>query len=844
MYGRGAEQAGGCGMDSIAFPGRKGAVGWLRERWLTPARWVGLLGLVLLLGNGGAGYTRAVTVAEPATLSSPASAEKPGSGVFGSYKLALAIGEVLLLVGLALASLILVLDRRRLHAERDKLQVHVTELNHDKQQLDARLDRQRQHEERLRERERRFRMLVRSAPVGIFLTDAEGNCLYVNDCWCQLTGLTSEQAVGSGWFQALHPDDHDRVLQAWRLAVEACSEFVAEHRFQSASGRIAWLNTRAVPLRSREGRLNGYLGANADIADLKRAEETLRASEARFRNYFELPLVGIALTGPDKRWLEVNDRLCEMLGYSRAELRQLSWAGLTHPDDLDAEVAQFERVISRRVDGYSFDKRFIRKDGAILYASISCRCVRRSNGMVDYFVTVLQDISERRQAEEQIRYLSCHDMLTGLSNRVLFADRLEQAVRRASRDHSLVGVMLVDLDRFKMINDALGHALGDRLLQEVAAQLLNCVRQCDTVCRQGGDEFTVLLPELSSPEEAARVAQRILEAVARFYHIEGHELHASCSIGISLHPRDGNSAESLLKNADVALYRAKDQGRNNYQFYQSGATLFSHERLNLEVSLRHAMERAQMVLYYQPKWDFRANAVTSAEALVRWNHPDKGLVPPARFIPIAEDSGLVLSLGEWVMREAVCQIGELHRSGFPGLRVAVNLSGRQFQQANLVDMVHGLLAETSFDPECLELELTESILMQNTEHNIMTLKALKTLGVRIAIDDFGTGYSSLGYLKRFPVDVLKIDRAFVSDIPASSSNAAIVDAIVTLAHGLDLKVVAEGVETAEQAVFLRAYDCDEGQGFYFGHPLPLAEFRAALVQDRLRAAATTAPPAG
>ena len=707
-------------------------------------------------------------------------------------------------------------------------------------ELEAEIERLQKNLETQRDSEQRFRTLTQQLPVGIFMADLQGECRYVNDRWCQMAGLTAEQAMGLPWMQAVHPDEHDRVLEAWRQAVEEGGEFVVDHRFRSPSGRTTWLDTRAVPLRDRAGRIACYLGANTDIADLKRTEETLRASEARFRSYFELPLVGIALTGPDKRWWEVNDRLCDLLGYRRSQLLRLSWAELTYPDDLATDLAQFERVMNRRIDGFSLEKRFLRQDGALLYASVSTRCVRRSNGVVDYFVTVIQDITERKQAEEHIQHLAHYDALTGLPNRELLSDRLQQAVLRAERDHTQVGVLLVDLDHFKRINDTLGHTVGDQLLREAAQRLRECVRQCDTISRQGGDEFAIVLPDLEANDDAARMAQRILGMVAEPYQLEAHELHVSCSIGISLCPRDGRSAESLLKNADNALYQAKDMGRNNYQLYQSGATVMARERLSLENSLRHAVERQQLELYYQPKWDFHTSAITGTEALVRWNHPELGLLPPARFIPIAEDSGLVLSLGEWVLRTAVQEIGQLHQNGWSGLRVAVNLSARQFRQCDLTDLVRGLLAETDFDPTCLELELTEGILMHHTEDNIAALRAFKTMGVRIAIDDFGTGYSSLSYLQRFPVDVLKIDRSFVTDLPASDSNAAIVDAIVTLAHGLGLDVVAEGVETIEHVEFLRVHGCDEGQGYYFGRPLPLVEFQNLLAQDRIRVAAVGA----
>ncbi len=805
-------------------------------------RWVLVLVLVLLwLGWFVDGAPPVLANASASPVATESRADNPGYNRFGFW-----IGGGLIALGLAGGVLAAFLEQRhRLRRAQHQLETLNTEFNNRQEwanSLEMEIERQRKAVDSLRDSERRFRILTEQLPVGIFLTNAQGECRYVNDRWCQLAGLTAEQAAGSGWTSALHPEDRDPVLLAWRQAVENGSELVIAHRFRTPSGRETWINTRAVPLRDRAGRITGHLCAHTDIADMKRIEETLRASETRFRSYFELPLIGIALTGPDKRWWEVNDRLCEMLGYRRAQLLQLSWSELTHPEDLAVEMVQFERVMNRRIEGYSLDKRFIRQDGNLLHTSVSSRCLRRANGVIEHFVTVVQEITKRKQAEERVQHLAQYDALTGLPNRALVADRLRQALLRAGRDHTLVGVMLVDLDHFKRFNDTLGHTVGDQLLRDMAARLQQCVRECDTISRQGGDEFAILLPDLATSDDAAWIAQRMLDIVAQPCRLSDQELHTSCSIGISLYPRDGQSADVLLRNADVALYRAKDMGRNNYQFYLSGATVLSRERLNLEAHLRHAVEQRELELYYQPKWDFHVGAIRGAEALIRWNHPELGLLSPVRFIPIAEDSGLILQVGEWVLRTAVREIGQMHRDGFAGLRVAVNLSARQFRQANLADLVREVLEETEFDPACLELELTETILMNPTDDNLTTLNTFKTLGARVAIDDFGTGYSSLSYLQRFPLDVLKIDRAFVMDLPTSTSSAAIVDAILTLAHGLGMEVVAEGVETIEQLAFLRDRGCDEGQGYYFGRPLPLTEFKSLLVQDSARVAAATASP--
>ncbi|MDG4550791.1 MAG: EAL domain-containing protein [Candidatus Contendobacter sp.] len=796
---------------------------------------------LLALGLGLAGFWGGAAPA-PANASPAPVAVEFRAVDLDQNRLGFWLGGGLVALGLAGGVAALFLDQRRRLWRAQRQLASLSEETRRLAALEAENARQRQAVDSLRDSERRLRVLTEQLPVGVFLVNLQGQCRYVNDRWRQMAGLTAEQPFESGWISALHPDDRESVLAAWRQAIEGGSELLIEHRFRTSAGQETWLSTHAAPLRDSAGRVTGYLGAHTDITERKRIEETLRANELRFRSYFELPLIGIAMTGPDKRWREINGRLCEMLGYPRAQLQQLTWAELTHPEDLPTELAQFERVMNRRIESYALDKRFIRADGKLIHVHVSSRCLRRANGAVEHFVTVAQDVTERKRTEERFQNLAQYDALTGLPNRALLTDRLRQAVRRAGRDHTLVGVLLVDLDRFKRFNDTLGHTIGDQLLRDMAARLQQCVRECDTVSRQGGDEFAVLLPDLATGDDAAWIAQRMLDVVAQPCRLDDHELHATCSIGISLYPRDGRNTEILLRNADIALYRAKDMGRNNYQFYLSGATVLSRERLNLETHLRHAVKQGELELYYQPKWDFRAGAIRGAEALIRWNHPELGQLSPVRFIPIAEDSGLILQLGEWVLRTAVRDIGQLHRSGFPRLRVAVNLSARQFRQANLAELVREVLAESAFEPACLELELTETILMNPTDDNLATLKAFKDLGARVAIDDFGTGYSSLSYLQRFPLDVLKIDQTFVKDLPASTSSVAITNAILTLAHGLKLEVVAEGVETVEQLAFLRDHGCDEGQGYYFGRPTPLAEFKDLLERDRARAAATLPLP--
>ncbi len=391
--------------------------------------------------------------------------------------------------------------------------------------------------------------------------------------------------------------------------------------------------------------------------------------------------------------------------------------------------------------------------------------------------------------------------------------------------------MLIDLDRFKVINDTLGHAIGDRLLQEVAQRLTGCLREGDTVARLGGDEFMLLLPGVEHTKSTIKIVQKILETFKSPFYFNDHELHITTSIGIALYPDDGEDAQTLLKNADTALHRAKEQGRNNYQFYTSTMNATALERLSLEGKLRHALEREEFVVYYQPQVSLSTGQIVGMEALVRWRHPDLGLIPPMKFIPLAEETGLIIPLGFWVLRTACAQNKAWQKAGYPPLRVAVNLSTRLFKQQTFIQVVAQTLHETGLDPDYLELELTEGIIMENIETTITTLKELKKMGVHISVDDFGTGYSSLAYLKRFPIDTLKIDRSFVLDITTDPDDAMIAMLIINVAHHLKLRVIAEGVETKEQLAFLRSHGCDEIQGYLFSRPLPAEEF-VRLLQER------------
>ena len=424
-----------------------------------------------------------------------------------------------------------------------------------------------------------------------------------------------------------------------------------------------------------------------------------------------------------------------------------------------------------------------------------------------------------------------HDFLTDLPNRVLLNDRLQQAISLARRHGHRIAVLFLDLDRFKHINDSLGHVIGDQLLQAVARRLTACLRRSDTVGRQGGDEFVVVLSELDLPENAARSAAKLLAALTPPYRVGLHDLHVPMSIGVSIYPDDGEDAATLINNADTAMYQAKENGRNNYQFFRQEMIVRAVERQFIEGGLRVALDRQELSLHYQPKVDLRTGAIVGVEALLRWQHPDRGFIPPAQFVPIAEDSGLILPIGRWVLREACRQSRAWLDAGLPPMPMAVNISAIEFRSQDFIDSIRTVLQETKLEPQCLELELTESVLMKYAESTVSMLKALKSIGVQLAVDDFGTGYSSLSYLSQFPVDSLKVDQSFVQEISSKANDAVIVSAVISMGNSLKKRVIAEGVETREQLEFLTTAGCEEAQGYYFSAPMVAEQF-AALLEAR------------
>ncbi len=523
-------------------------------------------------------------------------------------------------------------------------------------------------------------------------------------------------------------------------------------------------------------------------------------------------------------FLEVSAAAQAVLGYAPAELMGICLETLIHPDASSSFQHEFQAVLQgqRMRD---FECRFRHKAGRDVYLTWSA--VLSADHSV--IVGVGRDVTERKQAEQRIRYLATHDGLTDLPNRNLIQDRIQQAIAHARRADRQLAVLFLDLDRFKVINDGYGHPFGDLVLKTAAERLVSLVRESDTVARQGGDEFLILLTDLRRADDAYVVAREIVEKLGQpALMVQEREIHVTGSIGVAVFPQDGDSADALIGNADVAMYRAKHLGRNTCQFFTRAMSEETQRRVNLETGLHDAVALNQLELVYQPMVSLTSGRITGCEALLRWRHPELGLVPPAQFIPIAEDSGLIVPIGDWVLHTACTQARAWHDAGLQPITVAVNLSARQFLQQDVVSWVTSTLRTTGLPPGLLELELTESLIAQDVEHVITTFGRLRDAGVKLSIDDFGTGYSSLGYLKRFPADTLKIDQSFVRDMLTDPEDATIVRAVIALAHNLEFKVVAEGVETEQHCRFLRDNGCDEIQGNCFSGPIPAAVFEAVL----------------
>ncbi|MDE2341914.1 MAG: EAL domain-containing protein [Betaproteobacteria bacterium] len=674
----------------------------------------------------------------------------------------------------------------------------------------------------LRESESKYRRLVENLPDTVYVFSNRRGGLFYSPQAEMLLGHSLEylHAHPFIWSESIHPDDRPAVEQALREAGQN-RVFSVAYRLRDAHGTWKWVLDRAMEIRTQDGE-SLIEGIAKDITDLKNSEEQIR----RLSQAVEQSPSSITITDLDGNIVYVNQAFLDKTGYALGEVlgrnSRLLQSGKT-------PRSTYEALWNTLLAGKSWQGEFInrKKNGEEYFVAVLISPIRDAQGHTTGYLSIKNDITEKKRTEEQLSYLAHFDQLTGLPNRVLLQDHFNYALHMAERSTEPMAIMFLDLDHFKDVNDTLGHSVGDRLLVEVSKRILEGMRAVDTVSRLGGDEFIFILPGCDA-NGAALVADKLLETIAAPCWIGPHELVITPSIGIAMYPEDGTDMETLSQNADAAMYQAKQGGRNGYRFFTQTMQVHSARNLRLSNDLRQALARRQLAVHYQPQISLQDHQVVGVEALLRWQHPELGAISPAEFVPIAEDIGLIIPIGEWVLRTATAQMKNWLERGFPAMKLAVNLSAVQFRHARLLESVSDILAAVGLPPSLLELELTEAVAMGDPATAVAVMEGLNERGIRLSIDDFGTGYSSLSYLKRFRISRLKIDQSFVRDVPEDPEDSVIVSTIINLARSLGMRTIAEGVETERQADFLKAQGCDEVQGYYYSKPLPVAELEAFL----------------
>ena len=685
--------------------------------------------------------------------------------------------------------------------------------------------------------ENRAQYLFKNNPNSMWIYDLETlQFLAVNQAAITHYGYTEDEFLSMKLTDIRLAEDIPKLLEAIAKVSEGFSS-PKVWRHCKKDGSLIFVDVSAHTLSYNDRRCELIL-VN-DVTQKIQAEESLKLAEAKYRSIFENALEGISQTSVEGKFLIANPMLAKIYGYDSPEDLIANLTDITHQLYVNPQCrSELIERLTQREDIKQFESEVYRKDGSIIWTSENARAVYDVTGNILYFEGTVEDITASKQAKAEIEHLAFHDSLTNLPNRVLFRDRLSTALANASeqlqifleqniqveiKTSPLLAVMFLDLDRFKLVNDTMGHAAGDFLLIEVAKRLSECMFESTFLARMGGDEFMIFVSEVQSVESIQQFAQLILQSFEDPFFVQELALYIGTSIGISLYPSDGTDEQTLMRNADTAMFRAKERGRNHYQLYNHALGAKVMEYVAIENGIRQALERSEFQVFYQPQINLLTGEIDCMEALARWLHPELGWVPPNQFIPAAEEHGLIVRLGEWVLRTACTQNRAWQKQGLPPIRMAVNFSAKQFQVADLCDRIMQVLLETDLDPQYLEIEITESLVMQDQSTTIKMLRQLRSLGMQISIDDFGTGYSSLSYLRLLPVSKLKIDASFIREIPENSEDSAITSAIIMMAHSLNLKAIAEGVELKEQLEFLRSHNCDAVQGYLFSRPVPAQE---------------------
>jgi len=682
-------------------------------------------------------------------------------------------------------------------------------------------------------------MAIEQSPFGIVVTDPLGHVEYCNPSFTAMSGYTLADISGGTPFQWSPAENSDAIYRSLLSTQHMGERWQADAPNRRKDGSVYWERQVASTLRDADGKNTHLIVVKEDISALKGQHQAAEQSLLLHEQALASSSNGIMITRSDDNdhsIVYVNPAFERITGYSADEVIGLEGRFLVRDDLAQPDLDKIRDALREKREGEAILRNY-RKDGTLFWNELHIAPVRDLTGAATtHFVSVINDVSERIHYQQALEHQANHDSLTGLANRNLLNDRIDQAIAWAKRNNLVIGVMLLDLDHFKLINDGSGHLAGDALLKEVAKRLTHCVRETDTVARLGGDEFVIVLTDLPQPGDVDQVAEKIQSALSRPVELVGRDVFVTASIGVSMYPRDGDHGEILLRYADIAMYRVKEHGRNSVRQFvpEMGSTAIS--RLDMEGALRRALERGEFLLHYQPKINLTNGHIVGVEALVRWQHPKIGLLHPIEFIRLAEETGLILALGEWVLAEACRQQVAWRALGLPPLKMAVNMSARQFRQDDLAERIAAVFAQTGADPAGVILELTESMVMHDVDSALGALRALKDLGLSLSLDDFGTGYSSLSYLRRFPIDELKIDRSFINDIHTNSDDAAIAGAIVAMARSLGLSVVAEGVEKLEQANALSRLGCDQVQGYYFSRPLAGPACTARLLEQQAASA--------